>query len=496
MSWSALPIELTLRIFAFFDPIGLVGFRRVNSFFKSLIDETTTLQYRIELFASGMVDGPPGDLSTRERLELLRSYETSWKKIEWNEHSTILSPHGHLWELYGNVWAHSRGSDAIDFVQLPSRLRGIPMRQWTLKFDFVPRDFGMDPSQDLLVTIENFENTPNLCRIQLRTLSTGERHPLARGTAVVEYTLTGPEIRLDRWSYSIRTCGDYVGILFEEHFVRRNELVVWSWRTGVQKLVVLSESANIRSFVFLGDNFLLGSTLAPPALLVYNLEQRPADANTPLLRFLFGPLVQGTSDILLTSDPSPGWTPSAGLQVPFHIAGDERIIAMNIQLSDDSGVFRSETFLIPTKTLLAQIDSLPTKEGNDVDWDLYDLPFIEDVTEHGRWDVWTCFVFGMRYILPRAVGLHGKPIIIIRDLSQRRCLRASEEEREESNTLYQAMGRGSYEPRSRSILKCVPLPESIRDAQHVRLMISEDGIVVFEQRNTMAGHALVHLLTF
>jgi hypothetical protein len=244
---------------------------------------------------------------------------------------------------------------------------------------------------------------------------------------------------------------------------------------------VLSESANIRSFVFLGDNFLLGSTLAPPALLVYNLEQRPADANTPLLRFLFGPLVQGTSDILLTSDPSPGWTPSAGLQVPFHIAGDERIIAMNIQLSDDSGVFRSETFLIPTKTLLAQIDSLPTKEGNDVDWDLYDLPFIEDVTEHGRWDVWTCFVFGMRYILPRAVGLHGKPIIIIRDLSQRRCLRASEEEREESNTLYQAMGRGSYEPRSRSILKCVPLPESIRDAQHVRLMISEDGIVVFEQ---------------
>jgi hypothetical protein len=75
-----------------------------------------------------MVDGPPGDLTTCERLELLRSYEASWKKFEWSEHSTVSYPQGLAWELYGNVWAHSRGSDAIDFVQLPSRLRGISMR--------------------------------------------------------------------------------------------------------------------------------------------------------------------------------------------------------------------------------------------------------------------------------------------------------------------------------------------------------------------------------
>jgi len=318
----------------------------------------------------------------------------------------------------------------------------------------------------------------------------------------VEHTLTAPEIMLDHWSYSIRICGDYVGILFMEHSIDgRNELVVWSWRTGVQKLVVLS--ANLRSFAFLGDNFILGSTLEPPALLVYSLEQRPADANTPLLRFLFGTLFQNTSEILLTSDPSPGWSSSPGLQVPFHIAGDERIIALNVQFFPDARNFRCDTFLIPTKTLLAQIESLPTKEGNDVDWDLYGLQFFEDVPEHGRWDhVWSCFVFGMRYLLPSVVHLHGKPMMIIRDLSPRRCLRASEEEREESNALYQAMAavmtrtRGPHELRSRSILKCVPLPESIRNPQHVKLMLSEDGIVVYEERNTITGHALVHLLTF
>jgi hypothetical protein len=101
-----------------------------------------------------MVDGPPGDLTTPKRLELLRSYEASWKKVDWSEHNTIHSPVDHVWEFYGNVWAYCRGADAIDFVQLPSRLRGIPMRQWTLRFDFAVRDFSMDPSQDLLVMVE------------------------------------------------------------------------------------------------------------------------------------------------------------------------------------------------------------------------------------------------------------------------------------------------------------------------------------------------------
>ncbi len=238
------------------------------------------------------------------------------------------------------------------------------------------------------------------------------------------------------------------------------------------------------SFAFLGDNFILGTTPAPPTLLVYSLEQRPAHGtthvNTYLLRFLFGTLFRRISNILLTSDPSPGWLPSAGLQVPFQIAGDERIIAMNFQFMDH----RCETVLIPAKAFLGQIESLPIQEGHDADWGSDGPQPIEHVPGDISWDVWTCFVFGMRHILPRVVRLYGKPMMIIRDLSPRRYLRASEEEREESNELYQAMTRGpseSYCPRS--ILKRVPLPESIRDPEDVKLMISEDGIVALEVRH-------------
>ena len=244
-------------------------------------------------------------------------------------------------------------------------------------------------------------------------------------------------------------------------------------------------SANLRSFVFLGDNFILGSTLQPPALLVYGLDQSPADgtaqASTHLLRFLFGHPLQ---DILLASDPSPGWSSSFRPHVPFLIAGDERIIAMNEQFFDDREVHQSETFLIPTKTLLRYIEALPIKEGHDVDWETYDRLLGERVPWHGRWDIWTCFVFGMRYILPRVVSLNGKSMVVIHDLSPRRCLRASKEERKESNALYQAMMERSHRKLysyPRSLLKCVSLPEGIEDPLNVKLMLGEDGIVVLEE---------------
>ena len=82
----------------------------------------------------------------------------------------------------------------------------------------------------------------NLCRIQLCTLSTGERHPLAGSTAAIEYTpAVTPVPQGHLWISTIRICRDHVAILFLESYLQpegRNELLVWSWTTGVQKLAV------------------------------------------------------------------------------------------------------------------------------------------------------------------------------------------------------------------------------------------------------------------
>jgi len=121
----------------------------------NVVDDIPALQYRIALHLPGMVDGPPSPLSTSERLSLLRSYETSWKNLDWNTHISLPDPFGpgSLWELYGNVWAHTKADDVIFLIQMPSRLRDIPLRQWIIRLDFPMQAFAMDPSQDLLVAI-------------------------------------------------------------------------------------------------------------------------------------------------------------------------------------------------------------------------------------------------------------------------------------------------------------------------------------------------------
>jgi hypothetical protein len=244
-------------------------------------------------------------------------------------------------------------------------------------------------------------------------------------------------------------------------------------------------SADVKSFVFLDDNFILASTSAPPALLVYSLEQKRDDTtqdNTHLLRFLFGPRFQnpqGISRILIKSDPSPGCLLSTG-QVPFQVAGDERMIAL---YSEYFNFGNGRTFLMPMKSFLGQIKSLlVSSEGLDVDWELHGPEFIEHLPVYDRWDIRTPFIFGMRYITPR-VTRFDKPMIVIRDLSQRRCLRASKEEHDESDVIYKEMTWGTYRdtaPYPRAILKRVPFPENINLYPNTMLYISEDNIVVIE----------------
>jgi hypothetical protein len=104
--------------------------------------------------------------------------------------------------------------------------------------------------------------------------------------------------------------------------------------------------------------------------------------------------------------------------------------------------------------------------------------YAEFVCHHGQWPTYLCFVFGMRHVLPMAEFRDDRWVMIVRDLCPRRCMRAREEERNESNALHQALGwEGQY---PRSIVKRVPLPTSIRKSSDINLMISEDGIIVLE----------------
>ena len=242
------------------------------------------------------------------------------------------------------------------------------------------------------------------------------------------------------------------------------------------------------SFIFLGDNFVLASASTSPlldhdqpSLLLYSLDQtfvqNMETPNSHLLRFLFPARrpTRGHSIISLTSDPSPIWPTASDLRVPFQLSRDERTIAFHLI----RGTPRSETFLMPASALLGHIRD--TEIGSDIQWESWSQD-TSVVPLQDRWSVYTCFVFGTRYILPKAAHRDDRRVMIVRDLCPRRYIRASEEEREESNALHKAMG--TKEPYPRSIVKSVPLPRSFKDETDIDLMISEDGIVALEVRST------------
>jgi hypothetical protein len=171
---SSLPVELYASILGHLDYKSLlkcmqVGggfftfiphfrhFLQVCSLFRELINDTASLQYAIELAAAGQVNGPETSAtSSAIRLEALKKHQSSWDSLKWSRELRFPMESGGLWELYGGVLAQSTAEGMLTFMQLPSDLRSIEEKVWTLgKFGFVVRDIGMDPSQDLLVLIQS-----------------------------------------------------------------------------------------------------------------------------------------------------------------------------------------------------------------------------------------------------------------------------------------------------------------------------------------------------
>jgi hypothetical protein len=101
-----------------------------------------------------MKDGPPSLLTASDRLALLKERNAAWEALRWKESNDLPMHHGHVWELYGGVFAQSSTPSVLHFHQLPSVSRNIKEKSWHLVLDTHVRDFTMDPAQDLLVLIE------------------------------------------------------------------------------------------------------------------------------------------------------------------------------------------------------------------------------------------------------------------------------------------------------------------------------------------------------
>ncbi|TCD69894.1 Amino-acid acetyltransferase, mitochondrial [Steccherinum ochraceum] len=496
-----LPTELILQSLNALDFPSVLRCRQLNSAFKDLIDNDAALQYKIELAVDGMEDGPPSALLPAERLQLLRKHRAAWKAMRHTSTHNIPMSGGGVWELYGGVLAQGINPRGLAFTQLPSRLRGIPEKNWTLEdVGFKIRDFGMNPGEDLLVLIVKPPQDSTEYTIHLRSMTTGKPHPHAPKLAELKHIASARN-----YSFAIQTSGDYLGILFESADENDNELVVWNWKSGVVEMVL---NVNTQSpFLFLSDRHVLvayvhGLDSDEPRLLlkVFDFMSAPTTKTSctdmPFVCEFALPRQHATSDIFaiaLRSDPAPGWKPPASLSVPFHKARNERLFVLSIWFAGD-GQIKPLLLFIPSFTLFRHIDRVGSGDdaiGRQVpwqDWGPEGTRILPVTIQHSS--VWVCYVHGMSFVSIGGVNQGQATALNIFDFSPLALKKAKQEgqtagddERGFPKLVDKETHVGSNDMFEGRVATSLPfrlqgfnIPEDARDARAA--MMSEDNLIL------------------
>jgi len=186
-----------------------------------------------------MIDGPGiigGEETASSRLEALRAYRNAWETLTPRKKMTIpgLPMNTSLYELWGGVWAMAgkTAGDPVRAVQLPSIVRGVEMHSWTVPLPDTSRlaDFGMDPHQDLLILVNQSQDS--LCYfVNLRSLRDGTPHPRANMmTLTPEFPLPGIISK-----FTIQVMDELLGILLVHELEGQaimTLLHIWNWTSG------------------------------------------------------------------------------------------------------------------------------------------------------------------------------------------------------------------------------------------------------------------------
>ncbi|KAF5384977.1 hypothetical protein D9615_001390 [Tricholomella constricta] len=378
---NVIPVELLVQILSSLDYLAVLRCRQVCKSFEALIGSTSSLQLIVELHAAGQDMEPNGTASSVIRLELLKQRTAAWDELKYTKDHRIPMSSGNLWELYGGVLAQSTAEKTIIFRRLPSLCRSIEEVEWTLDaFGFPVRDFGMDPSQDLLVIVEapRWSDTDHTCRIHLRSLSTGHHHPRAQTPMIICYSQKVLDALI---SLTIQISGDHLGVLFNHSGGPENEVYIWDWKKGTTEANLSGDE--MESFVFMSKREVIFGLLGPSenedlavTLLVLDFEKEcnerhaitEVEHGVSFLYPSFQPHI-GLVTFEIRSDPAPTLTPPSRLQLPFFTASHNRLLTASLSIIHNN---RLQTVMLfsPLATFRSCLDRRITGQKT-IDWSVW-----------------------------------------------------------------------------------------------------------------------------
>ncbi|KAG6906749.1 hypothetical protein DXG01_012279 [Tephrocybe rancida] len=200
---------------------------------NKIITQSSELTYITELYRDGMVDTGFTKLSHLERLAQLRRRRKAWANLEWKSSSVVqLNDLCHAYELVGGLFAHW-DSNVAEFVTTSLQSSTPPCRRNVP--GITPRDFAIDPGQDIVVFMEPHGNPsspeePAVFKLHVRSISTQGPHAKARSPILP--VVVPPNSRHITYvpGVTVQLADDIVALMLCTG--RRQQLILYNWRDG------------------------------------------------------------------------------------------------------------------------------------------------------------------------------------------------------------------------------------------------------------------------
>lgn len=244
-SLHTLPVEILCYLFSFLRASSILSCTSTCRYLRKALDDSSALQYTIELEAQKMVEvtAPDAMSSPAERLEILRNQMCSWQAFKPTIVNQFLQPGGEVSMSFGHLstWddhpqiAQIRALDSSPSESQSYRRWNADSYPMTKDTPFRVHSVCMDPSQDLFafVVIEPNHMAEISCRIYLETLSTSEPHPLAASEILISFK---PHIsancHIDQTKMKLKIWGDRMVLLCfcDEYSACPARMQIWNWQ--------------------------------------------------------------------------------------------------------------------------------------------------------------------------------------------------------------------------------------------------------------------------
>ncbi|KAJ7276250.1 hypothetical protein B0H12DRAFT_1227422 [Mycena haematopus] len=376
---------------------------QVSRQFWRIFQQSSALQYKVQLDLAGLRDVKSGKVVSAARLGLLKAYQAAWSNFDCRRSTkTTVDMSGNSWELVGNVLATYNPETGFVFNRIPSAIRKVPLTEWSIPdVPFAVKDFSMDLSQDLLLVVEvNSSSTV----VHILSMTTGIPHPLARNPHLSRDFDEQPGPLPSSCHFQIRIFGGYIGVMTESDEIDETSLLVWEWKSGVMKKHLYSEE--MTSFAFLDDRMLLISVWDEiPELRVLEIEG-PVESDV-FRYFSFAlPALSDSADsrdidMLIQTEPPPSWATDSLLDEPFTTCHSDRLFAVSLRTWDlIRGIEPSFMLCVRYSTLLNLMENPPAGMLNDtLLWDHWGPCNTRMLRLPALPDPWVCYVHAQRLVI-------------------------------------------------------------------------------------------------